>query len=212
MSEEPRFEPINARLEAFSDGVFAVAITLLALNLAVDGPGHGSLAHQLDERWPAFAAYVVSFLTIGIVWVNHHGLIRSLRRDRESHALPYLNLLLLLFVVALPFGTATVAQYLLSNDGDAHLAAAVYSGLSLAMGISFNLLFVWSLRSGLTLHQLDRVGMRRAAIRFGIGNLGYATAIGVAFVDARASLAINALMAVYYVAERTPSGAHAGQT
>jgi uncharacterized membrane protein len=67
----------RGRLEAFSDGVFAVAITLLALNLAVAGPGHGPLAHQLAGRWPAFVAYLISFFTIGIIWVNHHALLSN---------------------------------------------------------------------------------------------------------------------------------------
>ena len=66
----------KARFETFSDGVFAVAITLLALNLVVAGPGHGSLAHQLSDRWPSFAAYAVSFFTIGIIAVNHHALFK----------------------------------------------------------------------------------------------------------------------------------------
>ena len=69
----------SGRLEAFSDGVFAVAITILALNLAVagPGPGHKSLADQLFNHWPAFAAYAVSFATIGIIWVNHHTLFKN---------------------------------------------------------------------------------------------------------------------------------------
>jgi uncharacterized membrane protein len=61
----------TGRLESFSDGVLAVAITLLSLDLAVNGPGHGTLAHQLTQRWPSFASYVVSFLVIGIIWINH---------------------------------------------------------------------------------------------------------------------------------------------
>ena len=67
----------RSRLEAFSDGVFAVAITLLALDLTVGGPGHGHLVDQLDDKWPAFLAYLISFFMIGIVWVNHHALVRS---------------------------------------------------------------------------------------------------------------------------------------
>ena len=100
----------SARLEAFSDGVFAVAITLLALDLRVDGPGHGTLAHQLAHQWPSFAAYVVSFFVIGIVWVNHHALFTSFARADRS--LMFLNLLLLLWIVAIPFATSTMATYL----------------------------------------------------------------------------------------------------
>ena len=102
----------HGRLEAFSDGVVAVAITLLALNLAVGGPGprHPSLLHQLGHQWPVYAAYVVSFFTIGVIWVNHHSLFRQLAGvDRPTL---FLNLLLLLFVVAIPFGTSTLADYL----------------------------------------------------------------------------------------------------
>ena len=107
----------RGRLEAFSDGVFAVAITLLALNLAVAGPGHGSLAHQLADRWPSFVAYAVSFTTIGIIWVNHHGVFKTFAAiDR---VLVFLNLLLLFFVVVIPFATTTLADYLRGGGSDA---------------------------------------------------------------------------------------------
>jgi Endosomal/lysosomal potassium channel TMEM175 len=100
----------RGRLEAFSDGVFAVAITLLALNLAVRGPGYGPLAHQLGDQWPAFVAYLISFFTIGIIWVNHHALVSNIAI--VSRLLLFLNLVLLLFVVMVPFATKTVADYL----------------------------------------------------------------------------------------------------
>src|SRR5450631_940604 len=124
-----------ARLEAFSDGVFAVAITLLALDLRVDGPGYGTLAHQLALEWPSFAAYVVSFFVIGIVWVNHHALFTSF--SRADRSLMFLNLLLLLWIVAIPFATSTMATYLRTGGGDAHLAAAVYSAVLEGMSLSF---------------------------------------------------------------------------
>src|SRR5919204_2193943 len=118
----------RSRLEAFSDGVIAVAITLLALNLTVEGPaGEGSLAHQLYEKWPAFVGYLISFLTIGIIWVNHHVLIKSI--TRVDRTLLFLNLVLLLFVVMIPFGTATVTGYLPRNSWDARLAMILYGGI-----------------------------------------------------------------------------------
>src|SRR6185437_983777 len=94
----------RSRLEAFSDGVFAVAITLLALDLAVAGPeGHGPLAEQLYHKWPAFLAYLISFFMIGIIWVNHHALVRQI--TKVDRTLLFLNLVLLLFVVLIPFST-----------------------------------------------------------------------------------------------------------
>ena len=117
----------RSRLEAFSDGVFAVAITLLALNLAVAGPGTGSLLDQLGRHWPAFVAYVISFFTIGIIWVNHHALVRNIAV--VDRTLLFVNLLLLLFVVAIPFVTATMADYLTGRrPGRARRDGTVRSG------------------------------------------------------------------------------------
>jgi uncharacterized membrane protein len=90
------------RVEAFSDGVIAVAITLLALDLRVPDPAaHGGLAHALAAQWPNYAAYLVTFLTIGIIWINHHAMLRRL--VSVDHTILVLNLLLLLTVVILPF-------------------------------------------------------------------------------------------------------------
>src|ERR1700746_2300294 len=109
----------RSRLEAFSDGVFAVAITLLALDLTVEGPGHGRLIDQLHHKWPAFLAFLISFFMIGIVWVNHHALLRSI--IKVDRLLLFLNLVLLLFVVLIPFATATEADYFPANDANGQL-------------------------------------------------------------------------------------------
>jgi hypothetical protein len=85
----------KGRAEAFSDGVLAVAITLLVLDLHVDATGHGSLSHQLGQTWPSFAAYVVSFFVIGVIWVNHHALFALI--DRVDRVLLFENLMLLMF-------------------------------------------------------------------------------------------------------------------
>jgi uncharacterized membrane protein len=193
----------RGRLEALSDGVFAVAMTLLALNLAVAGPGHGPLGHQLTHQWPAYVAYAISFFTIGIIWVNHHALCRNF--GAVDRVLVFSNLLLLFFVVAIPFATATMANYLRSGGADAHLATAVYAGVFEAMSLAFGLVFVWSIAGGLLIVPLDPAAARRATVRFTIGNLAYAVAIGVAFLSPATALAISALVAVYYVFERTPA-------
>jgi uncharacterized membrane protein len=194
----------SGRLEAFSDGVFAVAITLLALNLAISGPGphQPTLAVKLADHWPAFAAYAVSFATIGIIWVNHHTLFKNI--SEIDRTLLFVNLLLLFFVVSIPFATSTVAAYLRAGGGNAPLAAAIYQGVFEGMSISFTVLFWWAIwREHLQVAPTPEQA-RRATIRFGIGNLGYIAGIGIAFVSAPASLALSGLVAVYYIFEQTP--------
>jgi uncharacterized membrane protein len=195
----------KARLENFSDAVFAVAITLLALDLAVSGPGHGSLAHQLSQRWPSYAAYVVSFFIIGITWVNHHALFLSFAAiDRR---LLFLNLTLLLFIVAIPFGTASMAAYLTEGGFDAHLAAALYAAILEGMALSFGAIFVWSITHAERRHDpLPPEAARRALARFSFGAAAYLIAILVAFVSAPATLVLIAIDAVYYIFEQTPAG------
>ena len=193
----------RGRLEAFSDGVFAVAITLLALDLSVAGPGHGSLTHQLGHHWPQFVAYLVSFLTIGIIWVNHHAVIRNI--VKVERVLLFLNLFLLLFVVLIPFATSTMASYLSQPGYDSHVAMALYAGVFEGMAITFSALFAWTLKEGRT-HQPVPLHARRAAIvRFVAGNVPYLAAIGVAFLSPPVSLGLIGAVALYYVFENTPA-------
>jgi uncharacterized membrane protein len=199
----------RSRLEAFSDGVFAVAITLLAFNLAVRGPGHGvDLVHLL--RGPRFLwslfAYLVSFFTIGIIWVNHHVLIRSIAM--VDRTLLFLNLVLLLFVVLIPFATATVASYLPAGSAEpwnADVAMAVYSGVFLGMSVGFGAIFEWSLHGGHRLQPLPPEAHWPARLRFVGGGVVYVVAIAVSLLNAIAGFVIIALVAVYYILERTPS-------
>jgi uncharacterized membrane protein len=198
----------SGRLEAFSDGVFAVAITLLALDLAVPRPGNGALTHLLAGRWPSYVAYAVSFAAIGVIWVNHHSVFRNVTEiDRPTL---YLNLLLLFFVVAIPFATATVAAYLRDSrySGDT-TAAVLYQCVFEGMSLAFGLLFWRVVKYGRLTVPLSEADRKRAFIRFSIGNLGYIAAIGVAFVSAPASLIIAGLVAVYYTFEQTPVAAAA---
>jgi uncharacterized membrane protein len=188
----------RSRLESFSDGVFAVAITLLALDLAVPGPGHGALLAQLGHRWPSFVAYVVSFFTIGVIWVNHHALVLNI--TVVNRALMFLNLLLLLFVVAIPFATSTMAAYLVGGGQDAGIAMAMYSLAFEAMGISFALLFEWTLREeGRLRDPLPPARRWEARYRFYGGQVIYVAAIGVSFATPAVALAMCALTAVYYM-------------
>jgi uncharacterized membrane protein len=193
----------RSRLEAFSDGVFAVAITLLALNLTVEGPGHGHLIDQLHGRWPAFLAYLISFFMIGIVWVNHHVLVRSI--IAVDRMLLFLNLVLLLFVVLIPFATATEADYFPHNSLDAQLAMTLYAGVFLGMSVGFALIFEWTLHGQRVYQPLPPEKHWAARARFVGGGLVYVVAILLAQFNALAAFVLIALTAVYYIFERTPA-------
>jgi uncharacterized membrane protein len=193
----------RGRLEAFSDGVFAVAITLLALNLAVKGPGNGTLAHQLGHQWPGYVAYVISFFTIGIIWVNHHMLVSNV--VVVTRLLLFLNLVLLLFVVLIPVATATVADYLQAGGFDAKLAVALYGIVLTGMSAGFGGIAEWSLRPGRTLVPVPPDKRWAARLRFMAGGLVYLLVTGCAFLSAPVALGLSGLVAVYYVFERTPA-------
>ncbi|MER5641310.1 TMEM175 family protein [Kitasatospora sp. NPDC002227] len=190
----------TSRLEAFSDGVFAIAITLLVLDLNVpepEGLGGRSLASALAHQWPAYFAYLVSFLVIGIIWINHHAMCSLARRvDRRTL---FANLGLLLTVSVIPFPTRLLATYLVARHEDAHTAAAVYAASMVAMSIAFSLLFLAFTRDARTLHTpVPPEAMRAARRRFGIGGLCYLATVGLAFLSPVAMLAVHALMALYY--------------
>jgi len=201
----------RSRLEAFSDGVFAVAITLLALNLTVAGPGAVRLTHQLASHWPAFVAYLISFFMIGIIWVNHHVLVKTVKT--VDRTLLFLNLVLLLFVVLIPFATATVADYLsappsLTHGGqDTRVAMAVYGAVFLGMSAGFGTIFEWTLHGERVYKPVPRERHWAARARFVGGGLVYVVAIIVALVNAIAAFVLIALVAVYYIVERTPAAA-----
>lgn len=189
----------KARLEAFSDGVIAVAITLLVIDLRVPEPDADvSLAHQLGEQWPNFAAYVVSFLTIGVIWVNHHATLRRLRAVDRS--VLFLNLLLLMTIVVLPFTTALMARYLLQDSGHT-LAAAIYGGSLLLMSSVFYTMNWHLLRHRTHLLNDDITpAQRRILLRrnlFGVAPYTLAT-LG-ALISPYLTLAIAAALAIYFV-------------
>jgi len=199
----------RGRLEAFSDGVFAVAITLLALNLAVKGPGdhNGTLAYQLANQWAAYVAYLISFFTIGTIWVNHHTLVSNI--VVVTRLLLFLNLVLLLFVVLIPVATGTAADYLAKGGFDAKLAVAVYGIPLLGMSAGFAGIAEWSMGEGRTRAPVPPDKRWAARIRFMSGGLVYLLVIGLAFISAPAALGLSGLVALYYIFERTPSLAKA---
>ncbi len=116
-------------MEAFSDGVFAIAITLLILEVAVPAGSEEDLLKALVEEWPAYLAYLVAFATIGAVWLAHTVITEYL--DHATSVLMRLNLLLLLFVSFLPFPTKVLGEF--SGDEGADRVAATFFGISLLL-------------------------------------------------------------------------------
>src|SRR6266511_667572 len=180
----------------------AVANPLLALDLS---PGSGStLGRQLLERGAVahYAAYLVSFLVIGIIWVNHHSVFRQIAR--VDRVLLFINLLLLLFVAAIPFPTALLAEHL-TDPVDSHPAAFAYSAVMFLMGSSFGLLWWWAVHGGRLLDRpMSRSEGKAALRRFSIGNVAYIALLGVAWVSAPLTLAGHLAVALYYVVDQTP--------
>jgi uncharacterized membrane protein len=185
------------RLEAFSDGVIAVAITLLVLDIRVPGDEKHHLGHNLAHAWPHYAAYAVSFITIGIIWVNHHAMISRLRA--ADHVILILNLLLLLTIGVLPFATSLMADYLTKSSGE-HLAAGVYSGAFLLMSVAFATLNRHILldKAHLLDPQLPRDRRRQILSRGLTGLIPYLVATAVAPLSAYATLAICGAVAAFY--------------
>ncbi|MFG3207007.1 TMEM175 family protein [Streptomyces sp. NPDC048192] len=197
--------PMNesGRVEAFSDGVFAIAITLLVLDIKVPGTGdHGGLWHAIGEQWPSYAAYGVSFLVIGIMWVNHHQLFSYV--TRVDRPLMFLNLLVLMVVAVVPWPTAMLAAYL-CEDAASHAAAAVYSLVMVAMALTFQALWWHLTRTGhLFDERVDTAAARATRARFALGSLGYPLTVGLAFVSAPLTLAAHGLLALYYGFNQVP--------
>jgi uncharacterized membrane protein len=198
------------RLEAFSDGVFAIAITLLALDIHVPEPGSGNRGHELLAQWPSYAADVISFITIGIIWINHHAAFSRLRA--VDHSILIWNLLLLLGVGILPFTTSLMATYLKEGSGE-NLAAAVYGASFLLMGGIFvmanrQILFR---RPQLLREPIDPAAARNILKFAALGQIPYVLATVLAFVSPYITLGICAACAVYYalpVASRGLSDDH----
>ena len=132
----------TSRLEAFSDGVFAVAITLLVLQFTVPEVESGKLLAKVLGQWPQLVTYVASFLTVGVVWVNHHTIFRNLRA--VDRTIQFINLVLLLTVVLLPYPTALLGRYLNSGQNGS-VAAAFYAVVMTLMAVAFQCLVAWAL-------------------------------------------------------------------
>ena len=192
----------KGRLEAFSDGVIAIAITLLVLEIRIPrGLADGSLTHALRVEWPSFGAYFVSFVAIGVMWVNHHSLLHDIKV--VDRAILYLNLFLLMGVAFLPFPTALFAEYLRKGSTNSHVAAAVYSANMVVIAVAFGLMRWWMVRDDRLLHpHIDQPLARAQLGRFTIGIWIYIATVGLAFINAVACLVVHFLVVAYYATDQ----------
>ena len=185
----------KTRLEMFSDGVFAIAITLLVLTIR-DPSDFSHLTHELTNRWPALAAYAVSFVVIGIMWLNHHGMFSQFARVDRS--LFYLNLFLLLTVVFIPYPTGVFGEALHRAEGE-RVAAVAYSITMAINAYAWGALWLYASTGRRLLDDSFPEEQRRpATMLFLAGPVLYTAAIGIAFVNAYACLAFHGLLALYY--------------
>jgi len=191
----------KSRAEAFSDGVLAVAITLLALDLHLEPTEGVSLPRQLRQTWPSYVAYLVSFFVIGVIWVNHHALFSLIAR--VDRVLLFENLVLLMFVTTLPFTTSTLASYIREGGSGARWAVLLYGVSNSGMALSFTAMLSRMTRHGLLLNPVSSEVASQAVRRFGLGTVAYpaATVAGL-FWPPLTLIAIGAL-AVYYMTERS---------
>jgi uncharacterized membrane protein len=186
----------TVRIEAFSDGVFAIAVTLLILAIKVPKAAEldeGGLSAALLALWPHYLAFVTSFATILAKWVNHHRIFTYIQRS--DHTLLYWNGLVLLLVTFLPFPTALMAEYLQHPEGK--IAGAVFSGTFVVISFSFKGLWSYSSQNGRLLVQSinnDDIELINKRLRF--APLMYLVPFAVSFVSPKLSVGLCLCLAV----------------
>jgi len=188
----------TARIEAFSDGVFAFAITLLVLGIRVPGQTaveQRGLAYTLATLWPSYLAFITSFVSILVIWVKHHWMFTLI--ERTDHAFLYWNGLLLLFVTFLPFPTALLAEYLLHPDG--RIAASLYTGTALAVSVAFKALW-WHAKKDERLLAVGATNLeaRQITRQNRYGPPLYLAAFGVSFWSESVSIAACLFLALLF--------------
>lgn len=195
-TSHPEHPHETARLEAFSDGVIAIAITLLILHIAVpDLSGDEGLANALLALWPSYLAYIVSFLTILIMWLHHHTLFQVIWHvDRGLLAI---NGLLLLLITFVNYPTSVLAEF--AQTPHREVAAVFYSGTLTVTAVVFNVLWRYASNNFRLLDRsVDPAYVESITHSYRFGPVLYFAAFLVAFLNAWASLAINAGLAIFF--------------
>jgi uncharacterized membrane protein len=196
---------LTARLETFADGVFAIAATLLILNVdAQVGEGSGAIGHRLLGIWPSYIAYAVSFVTIGIIWSNHHTVMAQL--GRVDRLFLMLNVVLLMCVAFVPFPTRLVAEHVRDRH-ELQPAALAYGGTMTVMAITYITVWLYASRNGRLLHaDSDPRTVSGITRSYLPGTPLYLTATLIALASPLASVVVFAAIALFYVIESSVFG------
>lgn len=188
------------RTEAFSDGVFAIVVTLLALEIRV--PSHetteaaGGLLNALAENWPSYLAFTISFVTVLILWVNHHQLFKLFQRT--DHFFRILNGLLLMMITLVPFSSALLTDYI-SQEENAKIAAMVYAGNFALIAAFWNILWFYGIRPGRLLDPKTPQELLDSISRAYLFSTPlYITATLLALIHVALSIGVVAGLAVFY--------------
>jgi uncharacterized membrane protein len=189
----------SSRVEAFSDGVFAIAITLLVLTLAVPTYEKAASAPELRrallDQWPTYVAFVMSFLSILIMWASHHNIFSLIRR--VDHVFLLLNGFILMGVTLIPFPTQLLASHL-GHPGE-RVAAEVYCIIALFIAFAYNALWYWARRGGHLLEpDVSPQTLRAVTRQYAVAPFVYIAALGLALVNVWASIAIFICVSAYF--------------
>jgi uncharacterized membrane protein len=186
----------TGRVEAFSDGVFAIAITLLVLDLHTPGaPSDAGLAKALLSQWPQYLGFLTSFATIGIMWINHHRLFTLI--GQVDHTLLILNTLLLLGITFVPYPTGLMAEYI-SQPGE-QTAVFVYTGTFTVIAVIFNLFWRYASRDGRLLDpEADPQAVDAITRQYRWGPLYYLASFVIAFISPTIAVIFTLGLAVYF--------------
>jgi len=184
------------RLEAFSDGVFAIAITLLVLVFLDTHINQHDVGGELVGLWPYYLAYVLTFVTIGIIWVNHHALFAYIAY--ADRTLLFLNIALLIPVVFLPFPTELLAKFVRTDQGTP--VALLYGLTMVVMALIFNAIWHYATRR----HNLLRIDVDRREVTgisrsYAAGPFIYGIATAVGLVSPETSAILYGVIAAVYV-------------
>jgi uncharacterized membrane protein len=189
----------TARLETFSDGVFAIAATLLILDVHSAG---GSVAHGLVHAWPSYVVYAISFFTIGIIWVNHHTVMSQI--GRVDRTFLFVNVLFLMVVAFSPFPTRVLGRSL--RDGS-HAAAFAYGLTFTLMAIFYGVLWFYAaLGRRLIAPEADQRVVSGISRSFLPGSFIYGAATLSSLASAYLAVALYAAIALFYVLESSIFG------